>query len=216
MGGRMKINQTVCRCILACILAYLLIQIYYLSSYTVPSASMGFERELAYLFLVQSVFFAACIVAFFIFLFLQRMKKDRTSPFEALLIVDSEGKVKREVPLQDKCSFLVTGAKSGKGVFIETMHDPDSGRYVYGVCNLAGGHWYFEVLSPKRPVGLKGGTENVIYRMKEGMPYQLHATDVIYADTCKIIMKCNSADELGLLPKQQKNTWREQNGPDSL
>lgn len=200
----MKTNQIACRCVLACILAYLLIQIYYLGNYIVPVAKKGLWEEFAYLFLIQSVFFAVCITAVFIALFVQWMKKDHTSPFEALLLVNSEGKIKREVPLEDKHSFLITGAKNGKEVFVESVQGSSSGRHLYGVCNLSGGCWYFEVLSESRPVGLKRGAENAIYRLKVGIPYQLAASDVIYADTCKIVMK------------QNKDIWREQNGSDSL
>uniref|UniRef100_N2AIP7 FHA domain-containing protein n=1 Tax=Eubacterium plexicaudatum ASF492 TaxID=1235802 RepID=N2AIP7_9FIRM len=200
----MKTNQIAGRCVLACVFVYLLIQIYYLSNYILPSATKEPWRDFVCLFLIQSVFFAACIFAVFIFLLLQRMKRDHASPFEALLLVNAEGKIKREVLLQDKQSFLVTGAKNGKDVFIESIRDPDSDRYLYGVCNLVGGLWYFETMSDTRPIGLKRGDENVIYRLKEGMLYQLSATDVIYADTCKIVIR------------EQKNIWREQNGSDSL
>lgn len=185
----MKTNQIACRCILACIFVYLLVQIFYLSNNMISSTGSGGERDIVYLFFLQSVFFAVCIGIFFFILFLQWIKRDHASPFEALLLVDSEGKIKREVSLQDRSSFLITGAKNGKQVFIESMHDPDSGRYLYGVCNLSGGCWYFEVLSKSRPIGLKRGTENVIYRLKEGMLYQLAAVDVIYVDTCKIMIK---------------------------
>lgn len=185
----MKTNQIACRCILACIFVYLLIQIFYLYYDVVPSARTGVERDVVSLFFIQSVFLAVCIGIFFMILFFQWIKRDQTSPFEALLLVDSEGKIKREVSLQDRYSFSITGAKNGKQVFIESIHDPDSGRYLYGVCNLSGGCWYFEVLSKSRPIGLKRGTENVIYRLKEGMLYQLDAADVIYVDTCKIIIK---------------------------
>lgn len=200
----MKTNQIAGRCVLACVFVYLLIQIYYLSNYIVPSATKEPWRDFVCLFLIQSVFFAVCIFAVFIFLFLQRMKRENTSPFEALLLVNSEGKIKREVLLSDKHSFLITGAKNGRDVFIESIQDPDSDRHLYGVCNLVNGRWYFETMIVSRPIGLKRGNENVIYRLKEGMLYQLDAADVIYADTCKIVIR------------EQKNIWREQNGSDSL
>lgn len=200
----MKTNQIAGRCVLACVFVYLLIQIYYLSNYIVPSATKEPWRDFVCLFLIQSVFFAVCIFAVFIFLFLQRMKRENTSPFEALLLVNSEGKIKREVLLSDKHSFLITGAKNGRDVFIESIQDPDSDRHLYGVCNLVNGCWYFETMTVSRPIGLKRGNENVIYRLKEGMLYQLDAADVIYADTCKIVIR------------EQKNIWREQNGSDSL
>lgn len=193
----MKTNQIAGRCVLACVFVYLLIQIYYLSNYIVPSATKEPWRDFVCLFLIQSVFFAVCIFAVFIFLFLQLIKRENTSPFDALLLVSSEGKIKREVLLSDKHSFLITGAKNGRDVFIESIHDPDSDRYLYGVCNLVNGRWYFETMTASRPIGLKRGNENVIYRLKEGMLYQLDASDVIYADTCKIVIR------------EQKNIWRD-------
>ncbi len=193
----MKTNQIAGRCVLACVFVYLLIQIYYLSNYIVPSATKEPWRDFVCLFLIQSVFFAVCIFAVFIFLFLQLIKRENTSPFDALLLVNSEGKIKREVLLSDKHSFLITGAKNGRDVFIESIHDPDSDRYLYGVCNLVNGRWYFETMTASRPIGLKRGNENVIYRLKEGMLYQLDASDVIYADTCKIVIR------------EQKNIWRD-------
>ena len=169
----MKTNQIAGRCVLACVFVYLLIQIYYLSNYIVPSATKEPWRDL------------------------QLRKRENTSPFDALLLVNSEGKIKREVLLSDKHSFLITGAKNGRDVFIESIHDPDSDRYLYGVCNLVNGRWYFETMTASRPIGLKRGNENVIYRLKEGMLYQLDASDVIYADTCKIVIR------------EQKNIWRD-------
>lgn len=185
----MKTKQIFGICVLASIFAYLLIQIYYLFNYIVPSAKKESWRDLACLFLIQSVFFAVCIFAVIAFLFYEYVKRENTSPFEMLLIINSEGKIKKEVLLQEKHSFLITGAKNGRDVLVESIQDPDSDRYLYGVCNLVSGYWYLEVLSAGRPIGLKRGTENVIYRLKEGMLYQLTAADVIYADTCKIVMK---------------------------
>ncbi len=185
----MKRNQIAGRCVLAVIFIYLLIQSSYLYYDMIPSAKEESWKDFACLFLIQSVFFAACIFAVLIFLFWQQKKRGLTSPFAALLLVNSEGQVKREVALQDRRSFLITGAKNGKDVFIESIHNPDSDRYLYGVCNLVKGRWYFEVLSFGRPVGLKKGCENIIYRLKEGMPYPLAAEDVIYMDTCKIVIR---------------------------
>lgn len=203
-GEHMKINQIAGRCILACIFAYLLIQIYYLSYYIMPSAEEGPWRDVVCLFLIQSVFFAVCIFAVFILLIAERIRRDQTSPFESLLLVNEEGKIKNEVFLQDKHSFLITGAKKGKRIFVEQIQDPDVDRHLYGVCNLVGGCWYLEVLSESRPVGLRRGEEQVVYRLKEGVPYQLTASDVIYADTYKIVMR------------QQKKIWREQDGSDPM
>ncbi len=212
-------NQTAHRCILACVLVYLICQIAYLSRAVMPLARAGVEREIVALFLIQSVFLAACIFVYFIFLIWIWMKRENTSPFTSILIVDGDGKIKREVTLQDKASFLVTGAKKGKQVFVESMHEPASDRHVYGVCNLANGSWYFEILSKTRPVGLKRGSENRIYRLKEGMLYQLKETDVIYADTCKLVFKTGGdkfTDQRDLNCKATKEELEGENGPDSL
>ncbi len=185
----MKKSQTAGRGILACLSAYLLIQIYYLSSYIIPSARGEPWEKLASLFLVQSVFFAACILAVFIYDFLQMKKRDDTSPFASVLLVSGDGKIKNEFLLQGKHSFIITGKKDGKEVFIEDVQNPEPGKYLYGICNLTGGCWYLEVLSCKRPVGLRRENENVVYKLKEEIPYPLCKSDVIYADTCKIVIK---------------------------
>lgn len=185
----MKKNQIAGRCVLACVFIYLLIQIYYLCKDILPSAEKESWREFVCLFLIQSVFFAVCIFAILIFLFVQEFRRRQASPFEALLLVNSGGKIKKEVLLQERQSFLITGEKNGRRVWIEGIHDTDSDRYLYGVCNLVSGFWYLEVLSEERPMGLKRGAENMIYRLKEGMLYQLAASDVIYADTYKIVIR---------------------------
>lgn len=185
----MKTNQIAGGCVLAGMFLYLLIQIYYVSNYILPLAEKESWRGFACLFLIQSVFFAVCIFAVFIFLFVRQSTRDNASPFEKLLLVNSEGKIRTEVLLHDKHSFLITGAENGTEVFVESIQEPNADRYLYGVCNLVSGCWYLEVLSASRPIGLKRGAENVIYRLKEGMPYPLAAADVIYADTCKIVIK---------------------------
>ncbi len=200
----MKTNQIAGRCILACMFAYLLIQIYYISYEIMPSMKEGPWRDVVCLFLIQSVFFAVCIFAVFVLLIAERFHRDQTSPFSSLLLVNGEGKIKKEVFLQDQHSFLITGAKKGRQVFVEQIQDPDADRYLYGVCNLVRGRWYLEVLSESRPVGIRRGEENVVYRLKEGIPYQLTASDVIYADTFKIVMR------------QQKKIWREEDGADPM
>lgn len=185
----MKKSQTAGRGILACLFVYLLIQIYYLSSYILPSATGEPWKELASLFLVQSVMLAVCILSVFIYDFLQMRKKDRTSPFGSVLLVSGDGKIKNEWMLQGRHSFIITGKKGGKEVFLEDTQVPEPGKYLYGICNLTGGCWYLEADSSQRPVGLKRENENVIYRLKAGVPYRLCMSDVIYADTYKIVIK---------------------------
>ncbi len=193
----MKTNQTAGKCVLAGMLAYLLIQIYFISYYIIPSVPEEAWEDLVCLFLVQSVFFAVCIVAVLIFGFLQQKREEEQSPFASLLIISGEGKIKREVPLQGKRSFLITGKKNGKEVFIETVQNSEAGRYLYGICNLIHGQWYFEAVPGSRLVGLKRGAENIVYKLKAEVLYQLFPADVIYAGTCKIVMR------------KQKNTWEE-------
>lgn len=185
----MKTNQIAVRCILAALLVCLLLQIYSISCYIIPAASGESWEAFAGLFLIQSICFAVCILAVFLLDFLRKMKREYTSPFESLLLVNGEGKIKSEFLLRDKHSFLITGKKNGREVFAESTPQPEPGRYLYGICNLVGGYWYFESVSGERPVGLRRGNENVIYRLKQGIPYQLSASDVIYADTCKIVIK---------------------------
>ena len=184
----MKANQIAGRCVLAVVFVYLLIQIYYLYNHIMPFADKEPWRDFVCLFLIQSVFFAVCIFAVFVFLFLQQFIHDNTSPFETLLVVNSDGKIKREVLLSDKHSFLITGAKNGKDIFVESIYNSESSRHLYGVCNLVKGCWYFEVMSKGRPEGGKSGCAHVNYRLEEGMLYRLTAADVLYADTYKIVM----------------------------
>lgn len=188
-GVYMKTNRIVGRCILAGIFLYLLFQVYYLSRYLLPSAAGKTVKSVICLFLVQSAFFAAAIFSVFIVSVLQYWKKKRHSPFEAMLVISGEGKIKSEVLLQDKCSLMITGKKDGREVFIESDGNVSEGRYLYGICNLVCGSWYFEATPGSRPVGLKTGTENVVYRLKKEIPYRLLPQDVLYADTCKIVMR---------------------------
>ncbi len=199
----MKTNQTAGSCILGCLFAYLLAQIYYLSCYIMPFASGKDWEGIACLFLAQSVFFAACILAASIFFALRKRRQWFCSPFDSLLVVNGEGKVKREILLDNKRSFLITGKKDGREVFVESANPSDPDRRLYAVCNLAGGRWYLEA-SPGHPVGLKRVDGDIIYRLREGISYQLFKSDVIYAGNCKIVVR------------KQRNIWREQNGSDSL
>lgn len=185
----MNKNKTAGRGIAACLFAYLLIQIYCLSAYIIPTAPGESWEKMASLFLVQSVFFAACILAVFVFDFLQRTKQNETSPFASLLLVSGEGKIKSEFVLHGKRSFIITGKKNGTEVFLEHAQNPEPGKFLYGFGNLTGGHWYLETVSSKTPAGLRRGDENVIYKLKEEIPYQLRRSDVIYIHTYKIVIR---------------------------
>ncbi len=185
----MKKSQTAGRSILACLFAYLLIQIYYLSAYIIPSAPGESWEKLAFLFLVQSYFFAACIFFVFVCAFWQYSRQKSTSPFTSLLLVSGEGKIKHEFLLQGRKSFLITGKKNGKEVYLEDVQTPEPGRQIYGICNLSEGNWYLEAVPSKRAMGLKRENDNMIYKIKEEIPYRLYKTDVIYADTYKIVVK---------------------------
>ncbi len=185
----MKTNRIVRGCFLAGIFFYLLFQIYYLSRYLLPSVAEKTLKSVICLFLAQSALFAAAIFSGFVISVLRYWKKKRHSPFDAMLVISGEGKIKSEVLLQDKCSLMITGKKDGREVFIEINEKVSEGRYLYGTCNLVRGSWYFEAAPGSRPVGLKTGTENLIYRLKEEIPYRLLPQDVLYADTCKIVMR---------------------------
>lgn len=185
----MKTKQIAGRCILAGLFVYLMFQIVYLSCCLLPSTAEKAGRGIICLFLAQSILFEVIILAVFILSFWQYQKKKLISPFVAMVVISGEGKIKNEVLLQNKCSLMITGAKKGKEVFVESAGEGKPGRYLYAVCNLISGCWYLEVRPGSRPVGLRRGGEGVIYRLKEGIPYQLSASDIIYADTCKIMMR---------------------------
>ena len=63
----MKTNQIAGRCILACMFAYLLIQIYYISYEIMPSMKEGPWRDVVCLFLIQSVFLQSVFLQFLSF-----------------------------------------------------------------------------------------------------------------------------------------------------
>ena len=180
----MKINQTAGRCILACLLVFLLVQIYYLSCYLIPASPQEPWEELSVFYLVQSVFVTACICAVFFVQLWERVRRDAASPFARLLLVNGDGQVKKEVLLQGRYSFVITGKKNGREVFVETSQILEPGRYLYGTAS-------------DRPIGLKRECDNVIYRLKKEMPYLLLDTDVIYADTYKIIFRKNETGSGG-------------------
>lgn len=188
-GVDMKTNQIVSRCILAGIFLYLLFQIYYLSCGLLPSVAGETLKSVICLLIAQSALFAAAVFSIFIVSVFQYWKKKRYSPFEAMLLISGEGKVKSEILLQGKSSLMVTGRMEGREVFIESDGEAKEGRYLYGICNLVCGSWYFEAAPGSRPVGLKRGMENRIYRLKEEIPYRLSEQDVLYADTCKIVIR---------------------------
>ena len=91
--------------------------------------------------------------------------------------------------LQDKLSLMITGGERGKDVSLESGGEAGAGRYLYAVCKLVSGCWYIEASPGDRPVGLRKGGAGMVYRLKAGVPYLLSQSDVIYADTCKIIVR---------------------------
>lgn len=185
----MKVNQIASRCIHAGIFIYLVFQIFYLYYCLLPSAEEKTWEGLVYLCIAQSVLFATAIFCSFLVSFLEYRKKKRSSPFKALYIISGDGKIKNQVLLKGRNSLMVTGKKDGKEVFVENAGEAKEGRYLYGICKLVAGHWYFEVSPDSRPVGIRRGEEGIIYRLKENIPYQLSVQDVIYVDTCKITIK---------------------------
>ena len=184
----MRTNQIVGRCILVGLFCYLAAQSIYIKSDILPSAAEGVSKSLVCLFLAQSVLFAISILAVLLLSFLQYRKKKHTSPFEALVLL-SDGKIKSELLLQNQRSFMITGKKNGGGILIERAGEVGADRYLYGIGNLVSGCWYLEVSSGIRPVGLRRGSEGMIYRLKEGVSYPLSKADIIYADTGKIVVR---------------------------
>lgn len=57
------------------------------------------------------------------------------------------------------------------------------------VLNLVAGCWYLEILTGDYPVGLKRETEEMVYKLKKGMPYRLSTQDMIYLNRSKILVK---------------------------
>lgn len=188
----MKTNRIVSGWILAGLFVYLLIQIFYLSCFLAPSLQQGTWEGIVCLFLIQSVLFAASILVIFILIFFRYRKQKRSSPFKALVLISNIGKIRSEISLQDKCALVITGKEDGKEVFVESAgvsQDAAADARIYGVMNLVSGCWYIEAVSGIWPLGLKRANESEIYRLKEGIPYRLSEADVIYANTCKIVMR---------------------------
>lgn len=196
----MKINQIVSRCVCIILFVYLIVQIFYLSCYTLPAAEGEVFEGLVSFFLVQSIVFAVCALAALI---VQYEKMEYESPYEKLLLISGEGKVTGEILLQDRDALVITGKKNGKGVSVVSAQDAGPGKDLYGVCNKVCGCWYLEALSSARPIGLRHGSEGAVYKLKEGVPYPLSIEDMIYVNNYKIVMK-------------QKNNLEGQNGFDSL
>ncbi len=184
----MKANRIAGMYILAVLFCFQVFQIIYLSCNILPFAAEEPVKRLGCLFLVQSIFFAACILMFFLAFVLRLRKKRHTSPFDSFVLISGKGKIAGELLLHDKHSFVVTGKKSGKEVCFGRGGDVAPDRYLYGICNLSCGCWYFEA-APGRPVGLRRGNEGMVYRLKAGIPYRLFETDVIYVDTFKIAVR---------------------------
>ncbi len=185
----MKVSQIASRCIQAGVFIYLVFQIFYLYYCLLPSAEEKTWEGLVYLCIAQSVLFAAAIFCSFLVSFLEYRKKKLSSPFKALYVISGDGKIKNQVLLKGRNSLMVTGKKDGKEVFVENTGETKEGRYIYGICKLVAGHWYFEVSPGSRPVGIRKGGEGIIYRLKENIPYPLSVQDIIYVDTCKITIK---------------------------
>lgn len=193
----MKEEQTASRYILTGIFVYLLFQIFYLCFYLLPSAADKTDKSIIFIFLVQSVFFAAAIFSIILVLVFNCQKKKQASPYEAIYIITGDGKIKNKVLLQDRYSFVITGKADGKEIFIEISGKEGQDKHIYGVCNLVSGVWYLETYSGSRPLGVRKGGESIIYRLKEGIPYQISSQDIIYAGTCKIMMEQKYQEEAG-------------------
>ena len=185
----MKVSQIASRCIQAGVFIYLVFQIFYLYYCLLPYAEEKTWEGLVYLCIAQSVLFAAAIFCSFLVSFLEYRKKKLSSPFKALYVISGDGKIKNQVLLKGRNSLMVTGKKDGKEVFVENAGEAKEGRYLYGICKLVAGHWYFEVSPGSRPVGIRKGGEGIIYRLKENITYPLSVQDIIYVDTCKITIK---------------------------
>ncbi len=188
-GFIMKANRIAGRCILAGVFVYLMFQIFYLACDLLPLSAEKNWRGIICLFLAQSILLEVILLAVFILSFWQYRKEKLTSPFAAFAVVSGEGRIINEVVLRNKRSLMITGGKRGKEVFVESASEVNPDRYLYAVCNLISGCWYIEANSGSRSIGLRRGSGDVIYRLKAGIPYPLSESDIIYADTCKIIVR---------------------------
>lgn len=193
----MKEYQTTGRYILTGVFVYLLFQILYLCFYLLPSTVNKTDKNIIFIFLVQSVFFAAAIFSIILVLILNCQKSKKDSPYETVYIITGDGKIKNKFLLQGRQSFIITGKADGKEIFIEDYKKAVQGRYIYGVCNLIAGVWYIEAFSGSRMLGIRKGGESVIYRLKEELPYKISSQDIIYAGTCKITMEQKYQEEAG-------------------
>ncbi len=197
----MKEYQTtgryILRYILTGIFVYLLLQILYFCFYLLPSATDKTDKSIIFIFLVQSVFFAAAIFSIILVLVSRYQKSKNLSPYETVYIITGDGKIKNRFLLQGRQSFIITGKADGKEVFIEDYKKEVQGRYIYGVCNLIAGIWYIEAFPGSRALGIRKGGESVIYRLKEELPYRISDQDIIYAGTCKITMEQKYQEEAG-------------------
>lgn len=193
----MKEYQTTGRYILTGVFVYLLFQILYLCFYLLPSTVNKTDKNIIFIFLVQSVFFAAAIFSIILVLILNCQKSKQTSPYEIVYIITGDGKIKNKFLLQGRQSFIITGKADGKEIFIEDYKKAVQGGYIYGVCNLIAGVWYIEAFPGSRMLGIRKGGESVIYRLKEELPYKISSQDIIYAGTYKITMEQKYQEEAG-------------------
>ena len=197
----MKEYQTtgryILRYILTGIFAYLLFQIFYLFFYFLPSTADKTYKSIIFIFLVQSVFFAAATFSIMLVLISRYQKSKNASPYKTVYVITGDGKMKNRFLLQGRQSFIITGKTDGKEVFIEDYKKEVQDRYIYGVCNLIAGVWYIEAFPGSRALGIRKGGESVIYRLKEELPYRISDQDIIYAGTCKIMMEQKYQEEAG-------------------
>ncbi len=197
----MKEYQTtgryILRYILTGIFAYLLFQIFYLCFYLLPSTADKTYKSIIFIFLVQSVFFAAATFSIMLVLISRYQKSKNASPYKTVYVITGDGKMKNRFLLQGRQSFIITGKTDGKEVFIEDYKKEVQDRYIYGVCNLIAGVWYIEAFPGSRALGIRKGGESIIYRLKEELPYRISGQDIIYAGTCKITMEQKYQEETG-------------------
>lgn len=190
-------GRYILRYILTGVFVYLLLQVFYLCFYLLPSAADKTDKSIIFIFLVQSVFFAAAIFSIMLVLISRYQESENPSPYETVYIITGDGKIKNRFLLQGRQSFIITGKPDGKEVFIEDYKKSVQGRYIYGVCNLVAGVWYIEAFPGSRLLGIRKGGEGVIYRLKEELPYMVSCQDIIYAGTCKITMEQKYQEEAG-------------------
>lgn len=145
-------------------------------------------RKFVYFEISQNIILAAVFFAAYLYYQTQIDKNIYSSPYKSLAVVSETGKRKEAVALYNKRSLSV-GKTQQNDICIEEKGKASDGASEYAVLNLVSGYWYIEALLPQYPIGIRRGNEGVTYRLKTATPYLISSEDIIYIDTCKILVQ---------------------------